>query len=616
MNNPRLENVLSALESTFTEQERIYLVTYRKHNALEQECEMLSQTIRQQSQSIAVLQAALEKRKEIWEQSETAERFRSVADADKADHMEEELNSMKIRQTELTTQIQTYHSQKRELEKDKQKLDQLKENMDMVTNQIKDLETDITVFQEQQNNKTIENNKAVSGLLEVEQALSSYFHTSGWMESWKAAPADFMERIDTFAKKWKDNTEQLEQSQWNQGILEATIKETENLAQTFTSSATEKKEIHQLQQQNFNNLKLQRDGIFDGHPAEDIESRLKTELSDVQQNLERLKTKQQQLNLNFAKANTQQEELIGILNGLQKDAETAAGKIDQWLSEYRHKNNNLLTSEELSELLALSHDWIVTERSAIQETEEQVTKASSVLAERKHVLDVHQQKGISVRALDGLTVLMTATRSDAEQKKQKKGEISFRLQQDEMHKNRIGDLLKSIEAQATVTENWSKLNEIIGSADGKKFRQIAQEYTLDVLLGYANIHLQALTNRYRIERIPTSLGLQVVDQDMGDEVRTVYSLSGGESFLVSLALALGLASLSSNRMKVESLFIDEGFGSLDPTTLNIAMDALERLHNQGRKVGVISHVQEMTERIAVQIKVSKQQSGKSIVEVT
>ena len=103
---------------------------------------------------------------------------------------------------------------------------------------------------------------------------------------------------------------------------------------------------------------------------------------------------------------------------------------------------------------------------------------------------------------------------------------------------------------------------------------------------------------------------------MGEEIRTVYSLSGGESFLVSLALALGLASLSSNRMKVESLFIDEGFGSLDPKTLNIAMDALERLHNEGRKVGVISHVQEMTERIPVQINVTKKESGKSKVIIT
>ncbi len=107
----------------------------------------------------------------------------------------------------------------------------------------------------------------------------------------------------------------------------------------------------------------------------------------------------------------------------------------------------------------------------------------------------------------------------------------------------------------------------------------------------------------------------VIDQDMGDENRSVHSLSGGESFLVSLALALGLASLSSNRVKVESLFIDEGFGSLDADTLRVAMDALDSLQAQGRKVGVISHVQEMTERIATKIMVQRTAGGRSVVSV-
>ena len=156
---------------------------------------------------------------------------------------------------------------------------------------------------------------------------------------------------------------------------------------------------------------------------------------------------------------------------------------------------------------------------------------------------------------------------------------------------------------------------MIGSADGKKFRQIAQEFTLDVLLTFANIHLKILSKRYHIGRIPGTLGLQVTDRDMGDELRTIFSLSGGESFLVSLALALGLAELSSSKMNVESLFIDEGFGSLDPQTLTIAMGALEGLHNQGRKVGVISHVQEMTERIPAQIQVSKLANGKSEIKI-
>ena len=102
---------------------------------------------------------------------------------------------------------------------------------------------------------------------------------------------------------------------------------------------------------------------------------------------------------------------------------------------------------------------------------------------------------------------------------------------------------------------------------------------------------------------------------MLNEVRTVHSLSGGESFLISLALALGLSSLSSNRMNVESLFIDEGFGSLDNDTLGVAMDALERLQTQGRKIGVISHVSEMTERIAVRISLTKTSNGKSEIKI-
>ena len=108
----------------------------------------------------------------------------------------------------------------------------------------------------------------------------------------------------------------------------------------------------------------------------------------------------------------------------------------------------------------------------------------------------------------------------------------------------------------------------------------------------------------------------MIDNDMGAEVRSVYSLSGGESFLVSLALALALSSLSSTKMNVETLFIDEGFGSLDSETLSVALDALESLQNQGKKVGVISHVQEMVERIAVKVVVQKEGNGKSKIVVS
>ena len=131
---------------------------------------------------------------------------------------------------------------------------------------------------------------------------------------------------------------------------------------------------------------------------------------------------------------------------------------------------------------------------------------------------------------------------------------------------------------------------------------------------HANKHLSYLSKRYRLQQVPGTLALQVIDCDMCDEVRTVYSLSGGESFLISLALALGLSSLSSNNLKVESLFIDEGFGSLDADSLRTVMEALEQL--QGRKIGVISHVQEMSERIAVQVQLHRAANGKSAITLT
>ena len=193
--------------------------------------------------------------------------------------------------------------------------------------------------------------------------------------------------------------------------------------------------------------------------------------------------------------------------------------------------------------------------------------------------------------------------------------IEVKLKLNEENKQKRSSKEVELKAQTEITSRWAKLNELIGSADGAKFKKIAQSYTLNLLLKHTNKHLGYLSRRYKLRQIPDTLGLQIIDGDMCDEVRTVYSLSGGESFLISLALALGLSSLSSNNLKVESLFIDEGFGSLDADTLRAAMEALEMLQMQGRKIGVISHVQEMSERISVQVQLTKSTNGKSVMTV-
>ncbi len=259
---------------------------------------------------------------------------------------------------------------------------------------------------------------------------------------------------------------------------------------------------------------------------------------------------------------------------------------------------------------------VQTEQSAVvdrlkgmtEQLEKDVAKASKELVQHQQALNKWTTAWNRHHPEESLADLLARTQ-------QEKNESLFRLRTNEENRRKIAGQQKELEECRLQSERWAKLNELAGSADGGKFRRIAQQYTLDILLNYANVQLRDLTRRYRLERVPDTLALQVIDRDMCDEVRTVHSLSGGESFLVSLALALGLSSLSSNRMRVESLFIDEGFGSLDAETLRVAMDALESLRTQGRKIGVISHVQEMTERIPVQIRVNRIGTGKSSLNI-
>lgn len=297
---------------------------------------------------------------------------------------------------------------------------------------------------------------------------------------------------------------------------------------------------------------------------------------------------------------TLQAERAKLLNGRPADA------VEQ---EYSRRMEEL--KERLKKLLATQ-----TEQSGIAEQTrgiaDQIAKdlaeASADLARRREALDKWTADYLA--SSDGRQLEDTLPRIT-----QEKTELAFRLRTQTDNKAKVSGLQEELNVRRIESERWAKLNELAGSADGAKFRRIAQGYTLDVLLSYANVQLRELTRRYRLERVPETLALQVIDRDMCDEVRTVHSLSGGESFLVSLALALGLSSLSSNRMKVESLFIDEGFGSLDADTLRVAMDALESLRTQGRKIGVISHVQEMTERIPVRICVNRAGNGRSYLEV-
>lgn len=308
-------------------------------------------------------------------------------------------------------------------------------------------------------------------------------------------------------------------------------------------------------------------------------------------------------------------QIVNSITQLKENCTLLQKKVENWIT-YKKVVDSV---ESLSELLSNDNTWLISEKQFLTTLKDKQTTAQATLIERQNNLSKHNesnQRPLSVEETkESLQSELTDRQSQIEHTTKRNAEIDVAFSNHYKGIERIKVYEKELAEKGALSENWKKLNELFGSATGSKFKEIAQGYTLDALLTYANKHLKELSKRYELQRIPDTLALQVVDLDMLGEIRTVHSLSGGESFLISLALALGLSSLSSNRMKVESLFIDEGFGSLDIDTLRIAMDALEHLQTQGRKIGVISHVAEMTERITAQVRVLKTANGRSRIEV-
>jgi len=315
---------------------------------------------------------------------------------------------------------------------------------------------------------------------------------------------------------------------------------------------------------------------------------------------------------------TQQVQAVGELNAARQrlaSLEAALADVSHTLAAWRAAHPDIL-DDELHALLAVQPSAVDRLRHQVQQAEAAMSQAQVLLDEREQRLRDHRQQGEDVEPIEQLQAHWQALQTQLPALEQHCAELRARQADDQRRLDANRELQHNIGLANVEYQRWARLADLIGSAKGDVFRNIAQAYNLDVLVHHANAQLRQLVGRYRLKRGGSMLGLLVCDVEMGDELRSVHSLSGGETFLVSLGLALGLASMASSTLRIESLFIDEGFGSLDPESLQLAMDALDGLQAQGRKVAVISHVQEMHERIPVQIRVRRQGNGLSDIQVT
>lgn len=273
-----------------------------------------------------------------------------------------------------------------------------------------------------------------------------------------------------------------------------------------------------------------------------------------------------------------------------------------------------LVDEDLETLFAIGRDEIQTLRNHLRSLDDALIAARASVKQRQQDLSRLQQDlpetpaeelREQIATVDAATVL----------RQQRLGAIKTVLATDVENRQKLAGLEAEIAVARAELDVWQAVNAAVGSRSGDRFARFAQSITLDVLADSANRHLADLNPRYRLRRA-AELALQVEDIDMGGEARATRSLSGGERFLVSLALALALSRMGGKGGLAATLFIDEGFGSLDAASLDLAIDALEGLQSQGRQVGVISHVEAMKDRIAVRIMVTKQGGGKSVIRIS
>ena len=356
-------------------------------------------------------------------------------------------------------------------------------------------------------------------------------------------------------------------------------------------------------------LRTRRGELLQGRPVELVETELRKAVDGLEQALETADQNRKRKEKEVIRLSSRLEEQKRQLERLGAARSTLRKKLEGELKPLQMKWARMET------LFALPPENLEAMRQKIRELDQDDQQNRVLVKERTRLLEEHEKKRPELDE-DSAIAEQEQQKQELHQHHEIRQELQLRLRRDDENRQRAGDLQQRLREQRRVCDTWERLDQLIGSASGDRFRKFAQSLTLDILVQHANRHLRRLSRRYRLQRIPgVEMEMQVIDADLGDEARNLYGLSGGETFLVSLALALGMSSLSSHRVQVGSLFIDEGFGTLDARTLDMAIEALDALQAQGRQVGVISHVAALVEGVRVQVRIHAHGGGRSILEI-
>lgn len=414
-------------------------------------------------------------------------------------------------------------------------------------------------------------------------------------------------------------------AQENTSICATKLAEHKALTTNLISQEKNKKEAYEKALQAWNNTKkemeewqAQYQQILNGEEPDAAEQRLTaakdeaTKAADDQnENINKLKAE-------LANSKGSHQTMLSQSKTMKENLQEKEKELDLWIEEYNKQlaeksiEPSLIDRNTIREMLHSAEDWNAIRREK-DEKEKAVASTTALYqsAEKAHQQHLEHQPAQTRDAL-------LAIQQKYQERSQRNELIAAnaRMQNHQEAVKLLGDKAEALQLVTQEKDDWTAITDAIG-ADGKTLRKIAQCYTLSFLIAHANQEIRKFNSRYELQQVKHSLGIRVIDHDRADDIRDTTSLSGGETFIVSLGLALGLSALSSRNISFENLFIDEGFGTLDPDTLATVIDSLAMLQSsQGKKVGVISHTDTMSERITTQIRIIKNgNSGSSHIEI-
>ena len=417
----------------------------------------------------------------------------------------------------------------------------------------------------------------------------------------------------------------LNNAQESTSICTTKLAEHKALTTNLISQEKNKKEAYEKALQAWNNTKkemeewqAQYQQILNGEEPDAAEQRLTaakdeaTKAADDQnENINKLKAE-------LANSKGSHQTMLSQNKTTKETLQTKEKELDLWIEEYNKQlaeksiEPRFIDRNTIREMLHSAEDWNAIRREK-DEKEKAVASTTALYqsAEKAHQQHLEHQPAQTRDAL-------LAIQQKYQERSQRNELIAAnaRMQNHQEAVKLLGDKAEALQLVTQEKDDWTAITDAIG-ADGKTLRKIAQCYTLSFLIAHANQEIRKFNSRYELQQVKHSLGIRVIDHDRADDIRDTTSLSGGETFIVSLGLALGLSALSSRNISFENLFIDEGFGTLDPDTLATVIDSLAMLQSsQGKKVGVISHTDTMSERITTQIRIIKNgNSGSSHIEI-